>query len=198
MDDAQFEYITIFVSLVLGLGVADLLQSAYRLVQEHRHVRFHWLSPVWAVIVFLRVTFFYWDFYAFGHSTVWASFPSFLFLLTSPVLLFIAACNVLPDALPEGDQTPLDLRDYFFERPRGFFGVLMLFSVSSFGIAILLGAPLLDVRPVMFLLEVPLFGVLAWSRNPTFHSVAALILLATTIAYVFVVQGALVGPMPPQ
>lgn len=163
MDASQFDYLTIFVSLILGLGVADLLQSGYRLVQVHEHVRFDWLSPAWAVVVFLRVTFFFWDFYAFGHHAVWASFPAFLYLLASPVLLFLAACNVLPDALPEAysGESRLDLRAYYFERPRGFFAILALLSLSDFGIAALLGAPLTDLRPLIFLAEVPLFAALA-------------------------------------
>ncbi len=193
MDDAQFEYLTILVSLILGLGVADLLQSAYRLVQMHDHVRFDWVSPVWAVIVFLRTGFFFWDFYAFGHAAVWGSFPAFLYLLTSPILLFLAACNVLPDALPESydARDRFDLRAYYFDRPRGFFAILTLLSISDLGIALLLGAPLLDVRPILFMAEMPLFAALAWSRNVAFHKTATLTLLVITLFSVFVVQGKL-------
>ena len=113
MNASSFDYLTILISLILGLGIADLLQSAYRLFQGHTHVRFHWLALTWAVVVFLKGTFFYWDFYVLRQNSSWASFPAFLYLLSVPILLFLASRNALPDAVPDTlprTTRPLDLK----------------------------------------------------------------------------------------
>ena len=196
----HFQYITILVSLVVGLGIADLLQSAYRLFQGHHRVRFHWLALAWAAVVFLRVTFFYWDFYRLRLDDSWAAFPAFLYLLATPVLLFLASRNALPDALPdtlpgslgsaEGADTAktLDLEAYYFDRPRGFFVVLALSALSQAGITFFIGISFLNLRALVFMAEVVVFAALAWSRSPRLHAAATVAVLAETVAFVFVVQ----------
>jgi len=49
----QFEYLTVMVSIVLGIGVSRLIADAARLIQARRHVRFYWVSIVWGVNLFL-------------------------------------------------------------------------------------------------------------------------------------------------
>lgn len=196
----RFQYLTILVSLVVGLGVADLLQSAYRLFQGHRRVRFHWLALAWAAVVFLRVAFFYWDFYRLGLDDSWAAFPAFLYLLATPVLLFLASRNALPDALPDtvpgslgsaedaATAKTLDLEAYYFDRPRGFFVVLALSALVQFGITFFLGISVLNLRAVVFLAEVAVFAALAWSRSPRLHAALTALVLAETLWFAFVVQ----------
>ena len=196
----RVQYLTILVSLVIGLGVADLLQSAYRLFQGHRRVRFHWLALAWAAIVFLRVAFFYWDFYRVGLAEAWAAFPAFLYLLATPVLLFLASRNALPDTLPDtlpgslgapeapGTAKTLDLEAYYFERPRGFFVVLALSALSQAGITFFLGIGFLHLRPLVFLTEVAVFAALAWSRDRRLHAALTVAVLAETLWFAFVVQ----------
>ena len=52
---SQIEYLIPLVSIIVGLGLADLIQSFRELVRPNRAVRWHWLPVLWSAIVFLLV-----------------------------------------------------------------------------------------------------------------------------------------------
>lgn len=106
-------------AFILGLGLADLLQSAYRLTQARGRIRLHWLSLVWALVVFALVMVFYWTFFHAGQSAPWSNLVAFIFLSIAPVILFLTSANALLDELPEDGG--LDLERFYFERPRWVF-----------------------------------------------------------------------------
>ena len=124
---AQLEYLSIFISIILGLGLVDLLESAYRIIRARERVRFHWLPLAWALITFLLVMIFYWMFFHFGGLELWRNLSAFIFLLVGPVMLFLASANVLPEEVPNEDV--LDLERFYFDRPRGFFLVLAVYML---------------------------------------------------------------------
>ncbi len=178
----RFEYLTTFVSIILGLGVADLLQSAYHLVQERDHVRFHWLPLAWALIVLLQVTLFFWSFYEFGQHDVWRYFPPFVFLLMGPVLLFLASANALPDSVPKGEA--FDLERFYFDRPRGFFLILAAYMGCVLINSLLVGEAFLAGRQLIILIGALLFLGMAWKREHRYHVVATLLVSALFAAFV--------------
>jgi len=92
-----FAYLSVLISIVLGLGVTELLAGVQRLVHARERVRFHWLSLTWSGLVFVTLVQWWWAAFGFRHRTDW-DFCSFLLILLVPVLLYLAAALVLPPA----------------------------------------------------------------------------------------------------
>ncbi len=54
----SFEFFTVLLSFVVSIGVAHLLQTVARLIQEHDRVRFSLTWALWAAAIFnLQITF---------------------------------------------------------------------------------------------------------------------------------------------
>ena len=115
-----FEHLAVLISIVLGLGLTQLLLSAHRLVQARERVTFYWLPVAWAAILFVSLIEWWWASFALRTETVW-NFFYFLFILLSPVSLYLAAAFALPEIEP---GTRYDLRAYYYGNRVWFFGVL--------------------------------------------------------------------------
>jgi hypothetical protein len=117
------EYVSVFVSIVLGLGVADLAVSLHKLLLAQKRVRWDWLSPAIAVFTALNIIAVWWATYDWyqraPNLTMFAFLPDFILL----VLLFLSAAASLPEDVPaEG----LDLRAFYFDRSRYFWTLNLL------------------------------------------------------------------------
>ena len=115
-----FEHLTVLVSIVLGLGLTHLLSSLHRVIQASRHVRLYWLSLVWVVLIFVSQIEWWWAIFAQRQNMQW-NFFYFLFVLLSPVSLYLASAFALPDIEP-GES--YDLREYYYDNRGWFFGTV--------------------------------------------------------------------------
>ena len=109
----SFEYITVLVSIVIGLAIADIATSIHRLLRAGRRVKWDWLAPAAAALVLLELFNLWWKWHGFTGDTLGEVMPYFAALL----LLFLAASASLPDDVPEDG---LDLRA-FAERSHLYF-----------------------------------------------------------------------------
>lgn len=112
------EHLLVLFSIVLGLGLTELLSSFHNLVHPDTRTRWHWLPVYWAWSVFASIVFWWWIMFNF---TVLDS-PNFfgiILILMGPVLLYLMATSVLPDIAP-GDT--VDLGTYYIANRQRFFG----------------------------------------------------------------------------
>jgi hypothetical protein len=118
-----FEHLAVLISIVLGLGITQLLTNVHRLVQARRRVRLYWLPVVWTALLFIAAIEWWWAAFALRQNARWTNFFYFLFVLLSPVTLFLAAAFVLPEG--DGDESRvIDLRHYYYENRGAFFAML--------------------------------------------------------------------------
>ncbi len=92
----EFELLAIPLSLVLGLGITNILRDVSDAVRDRDRVPLHWLPFVWAFIIFLfSVQYFFvlWDYYAEGMVWTW---PIFGPVLLNCVILYLSAGLILP------------------------------------------------------------------------------------------------------
>ena len=127
------EHVSVFVSIILGLGLADLAVSLHRLLLAHKRVRWDWLSPAVAIFTALNIIVVWWATYGWDQRapniTMLDFVPYFILLM----LLFLTAAAALPEEVPaEG----IDLRDFYFSRSR-YFWTLNLLQLLIVAIAIL-------------------------------------------------------------
>jgi hypothetical protein len=106
----SFRWITVAISMILGIGVTRLLSSAVVIVRNRDDFRLDFLPIAWAIYVFFAQIQFWWGIIELSKlKSVW-SLTDFLTFLSMPLLLFIAAALVLPH---EARAKDLDLREGF-------------------------------------------------------------------------------------
>ena len=49
----SFEYLSVLISIILGLGLTHLLSAVRDLIQQRAQVRWHWLPVLWAGLIFV-------------------------------------------------------------------------------------------------------------------------------------------------
>jgi hypothetical protein len=111
------EYIAAFVSIMIGLALADLATSLQRLLRAGPRVKWDIFTPAAALLTTAFVINVWWTMYAVLSKMERLSVAAFVPDLVSLVLLFCLASSSLPDHV--GDDG-LDLRDYY-ERNRRWF-----------------------------------------------------------------------------
>jgi hypothetical protein len=180
-----FEHLAVLISIVLGLGIAHLLGSLHRLVQARGRVRLYWLPLLWTALLFVTQVEWWWAIYALRRETEW-NFFYFLFVLLSPVSLFLAAAFVLPDIEPGRSY---DLRTYYYANRRWLFAIVALGPVLDAVRRGLQAGSWTDVGATTNAASAVLVGSLAVSARPRWHAAVTLV-VAALFGY-FIVAAAL-------
>jgi hypothetical protein len=141
---SQIEFLLTLLSIIVGLGLADLARGLRNLVRPHQPVHWHWLPLVWTGIVFLLVANFWWGYFNGLQMEVWGNYFAFLLLLGEVMSLYLlcafalpdlkwqapqsAAAQRLPDEPPASAEKALDLEQFYFSTShrRWFFGVFLV------------------------------------------------------------------------
>ena len=110
-----FEYLLVFLSIVLGLAVSDLCVSLNRLLEAGAKVRWDWLSPLAATVAFLKILTQWWTWFGSASVAKGMTFAMFTLLMIAVVLVFLLAATSLPDRVEEDG---VDLRAYYRQTSR--------------------------------------------------------------------------------
>ena len=150
-----FEFLSVALSFVIGLGITYLLTSLLSLIRERRRCRPDWLALLWAFYVFGYQVQYWWAVFELSEVETW-SLKVFLALFFYAVLLFTAGGLVLPHDAARHEE---GLRAYF-ERD-GRLGVLLLnvyFLIAPLFNARLFDTPLAEPLNVS-IVAMGLFGL---------------------------------------
>jgi ABC-type Mn2+/Zn2+ transport system permease subunit len=125
---SQVEYILGFVSILVGIAVADIAASLHRLLRARRRVRWHWYPFAAAFMLILLILELWWSLALIEKSNIKMTIGVFLPLVLGLGLLYLLASAVLPDEVPaEG----IDLKADYFEHQR-YFWILFAMLLASF------------------------------------------------------------------
>jgi hypothetical protein len=122
-----FEYLSVLISIIVGLAITQLLSGAARLIQLRRRVRPHATTLCWMVFLFLLDTQIWWAAFFRRFNQDW-NFFLFLFYLLQPTLAFLLSYLVLPEL---GDEDEIDLPANFAGNRPWFFALLALLPLVS-------------------------------------------------------------------
>lgn len=177
---AEFEIFSLVLSLILGLGVAQILSSAVHLIHSRRKISTSWTPVLWAFAIFLfHLNFLFatlW-FYESGRAFGW-----YLHDILGAVLLFISGGLILPS---ESQPLTDDLGTFFESDGRLALIPLGLFIGLSIPWNLEGGVSLLDPNNVILacLLVMSLTAFLSRGRARTAATVISVGL--TTYAFLF-------------
>jgi hypothetical protein len=124
-----FDYLTVLISLVIGLVLANVLTGLAYLIHERERVRLFFPSVVWAVWIFIAAVQHWWADYEL-HRVVHWSIAGFFSTLLIPVDLYLLSELVLPRRI--ASDSPIRLDAWYFRNRRWFFGMVACLPVLSF------------------------------------------------------------------
>ena len=117
-----FSYLAVLLSIVLGLGLTQILTAAGRIIRQRGSIRVHWLPILWAAILFVIYLQVWWAMYGMRFRRE-GSFLAFAVALAQTALLYLMAAVVLPEQI---DDEGSDLAIYFDRHHRWFFGLFLV------------------------------------------------------------------------
>ena len=183
----KFEYLSVLISIIIGLGINDVMMSWGRLIRNRRRVRFYWLHGFWSAFVLFLMIQFWWGFWNFRVIEHW-SLLNLMIAVLEGMMLVLCAIQLMPSRTSDID---IDLRERYFDSRQPFFilGALTLVQMTITDIFII-GIPVLHSENGVRLAGAGVAALLAWSPNPRLHAVMpaiALVLLGAFLTYAIMV-----------
>lgn len=177
-----FSYLSVLLSIILGLAITQVLQGYRALILNRRQVRFYWLSIAWSLIVLFIAVQHWWASFGLADRTDW-SFLDFAVVLIGTGLIYMVSAIVLPD-VPPGE--PLDLKAHYWREAPAAFAITIaavLWSiVREWQLDGRLPRPDNLVFHLLFI-AVSLLGLVV--RRERVHQAIALLISGLFLTYVF-------------
>ena len=161
-----FEFLMILLSIIVGLGLAEVLTGFAGILRDGRQAELSWVHSAVAAAIFLALLQTFWESWGLQYVETW-TFPAMLLMLTPPILLFTVAHVLFPR---QGQYA--DLGEYYFARARLIWGLALLTAVAGVSFRPLaFGAPLFIVDNMSTLPSLFACILLMLVRQRTFHYV---------------------------
>lgn len=176
--------------MILGLGVARLLNGVAGLVQHPKTERLSWLHLCWVTYMLVSVTAFWW--WEFELAEVSAlTFETYAFLIAYTAMQFLLCSLLFPTDMSEYAS----FQDYFMSRRAWFFGLLAATYAMDVIDTRLKGARYLAhlgmEYPIRIVALTALCVIAGFVRDRRFHAVFAAGGLAYLISYILRFYGSL-------
>ncbi|MBS1680499.1 MAG: hypothetical protein JST48_02195 [Bacteroidetes bacterium] len=181
---SAFEYVTVFISIILGLGVTQILTGIADLIHQNRRVKIYWPHLIWVLLVLILHVQEWWVTFELRGYGPWR-LPVFLFIILYPVVLFVLARLLFPFGFTDGE---IDLKKFYFENYRKIFlfgAILGLLSIlDSFIVRPLMWVNLIGPTVVMTSLS---WMALSKKLNTWIHVVMPIFML-TMITVTIIIE----------
>lgn len=155
----EFSYLSVLLSIIIGLAIAQLLQGLTAVIQWRDRVRVYWPAVLWAITLLAIAVQMWWAMFGMRQIQDW-TFLQFSVVILQTVIFFVLTALVLPNFAGESQ---IDLRANYYSHSRWFF------------------AGFAGVLIVSLLKDVVLSGSLPNRLNVAFHCVG---IFTSTIAII--------------
>ena len=167
-----FEFLMVLVSLIIGLGIAELLTGVTRIIRCQDSVQTYWIHSMFMVIVFLALLQQWWEIWGVRDVSIW-TFPGMVMMLAGPVGLFLIANLLFPEPV-----SGTDFRAYYYNkmRPVLWIGVVTVLLAVTFR-PLVLGTELLALHNLSSFVIMAIFVSLTLIRKSWFHGMMVTLVL---------------------
>src|SRR5262245_20966678 len=124
---SPFEFVTVLISIILGLGITQIMSGVADIIHQWKSVRLYWPHLLWVALVFVLHVQEWWLIYELKTVTTWR-LPMFLFQVLYPICLFILARILFPMST---DEHATDMKGFYLESYRKLFMMVMILSLLS-------------------------------------------------------------------
>ncbi|MBV8099224.1 MAG: hypothetical protein JOZ31_08705 [Verrucomicrobia bacterium] len=123
----SFNYLSVLISIILGLAIAQVLQGVRGLVLTRSKVKLYTPTVIWTGMALLIAIQGWWASFSMHQQARW-NFLGLLTIVLQATTVYMIAALILPDA--KGDKT-VDLREHYFAHRHWFFGAVLSSVVFS-------------------------------------------------------------------
>lgn len=185
-----FSYLSVLLSIILGLAIAQVLQGYRAILLARGRVRLSAPVLIWSGLLLLFASQAWWASFGLREREHW-DFLSFAMILLQMILLYMLTAVIFPDVAPSGT---VDLVNHFDRHRRAFFGFLIAMLIASVSKDLVfdhhLPAPT-NLAFHMVGIATSIIGIL--SKNARVQLALALVAVAGFLAYIAVLFAQLVG-----
>lgn len=176
-----FSYLSVLTSIILGLGIQQVLQGYRALILSRRRVKFYAPPLIWSGLLLAMVAQHWWSSFHLAQRTEW-SFGIFATILIMTALIYMMAAIVLPDIPPD---EPIDLRDHYYREAPAFFGLAVgIIAWSLFREFMLEGRLPEPVNLAFHAVFAALALLAALVRRPRLHEGLAVVMSLLFVTYI--------------
>lgn len=142
----EFSYLSVLLSIILGLGITQILKGFRGILQSRKRVKLYWPALAWAGLLLLIYVQTWWAMFGLRFHHDW-SFGAFAIVLLQTIVLYMMAGLVLPNFF--GDDI-IDLRANYYAHHSWFFALAILVLCVSIGKEVVLTGALPERRNLAF------------------------------------------------
>jgi hypothetical protein len=179
MSDA-FAYLSVLLSIILGLAIAEILQGYGFLLLSRARVRLYAPPLIWSAMMLVLATHFWWASFGLAGRENW-NFAAFSAVLLQTVMMFMGSALVLP----RGRVTQsIDLRAHYYRERVPFFSFGLLFLAFGFLKLWLLADPFepFTLSFLVFFTAMTSVGLIL--RRPGVHEILAPVMAAAILIFI--------------
>ena len=93
----MYLHVRVLFTILLGLGVSQLLSGVAKIVQHPKAYKVYWVHLLWALFLFLYLIHFWWWEYRLQAIQQW-TFPLYFFIAMYAVVMFLLCVLLFPGA----------------------------------------------------------------------------------------------------
>jgi len=177
----EFGYLSVILSIILGLSVTQLLQGLSQVINARDRVRLYGPAIGWALLLLVIDVQAWWAMFGYRNQHTW-TFLQFAILLLETIFLYLLAALALPMAFL---AEIVDLRANYFRHARWFLGSFIAVLLVSLSKDVVFAGSL----PGGFNLGFHLFWIVgasiaAITRSDLFHKAFVWISAVSFIVYI--------------
>ncbi len=183
-----FEYISILTSIIIGLGMAQLLLGVSRIIQHPDDARPYWVHLSWVLTMFMYSVFWWWWEFSLNEIEIW-TFGAYLLVILYAFLVCRMCALLSPVNLSGYDG----FEEYYYAKRAWIFGTFLIMLFVDSGVALTKGTDYFLALGVTYYvgqpLSIVLSGIAMATRNKNFHAAFVLALLTFLTIQGFLIYG---------
>ncbi|MFM9839457.1 MAG: hypothetical protein ACKVOQ_14405 [Cyclobacteriaceae bacterium] len=182
---SPFEYVTVLISIILGMGITKLISGLAAIIQRWHNVKIYWPHMLLIILVFVIHIQDWWATYELASYKYWR-LPTFLFIILYPVILYILTTILFP--IRWGPGKPIDLKEFYFCNYRKIYLFMMLLPAHSFIDNHFIGGYAIEDQLLQIALFLMLLLIVLLNRRDEWIHKTTAILFSTALVITFIVE----------
>jgi hypothetical protein len=172
---SPFEYVSVLISIILGLGITQIVTGVADVIQNWRNSRLYLPHALWVLFAFFLHVQEWWVIYDLRFMTDW-KLPVFLFIISYPIGLFVLARLLFP---PPVINQPATLKEFYYANYTKLFITAVILITLSILDNVFINNYVIWDQPVQLILLV-ILSILIYKKpkQEWVHVVLAFVLLS--------------------
>ena len=181
MQMSPFEFITVFVSLIVGFALSHILRAVSDLYEIRERVKPYWLNSLWVVTVIMWSIFTWWGLWMLSIDRIEWTYAQYWFLVMNVSSIYFFTTLVLPKATDEGT---IDLEEHYYSVHKAFFSIVA-FSLFSSAVVnhSLFGEPMIGPMTIMPSIVGCAAVAAAFTESKSYHKGVGVFMFVMFIAF---------------